>query len=55
MEIDEKQIKKLKKQPIIETSIKKSEDGLWIIHKTTIIDIKPISYLEKVLSNVKIR
>lgn len=50
MEMTEKKIEQLKKQPIIETSIKKSEDGKWVLHKTTILDIKPISYIEKVLS-----
>lgn len=37
------------RQPIIESSVAKSEDGKWIIHKTTITDIKPVSYFEKVL------
>jgi len=40
----------LNRQPILETQISKSEDGKWIIHKTIITDIKPISYFEKVLS-----
>ena len=39
----------LSKQPIIETSVTKSEDGKWLIHKVTITDIKPVSYFEKVL------
>lgn len=42
-------IKQLSKQPILETSIGKSEDGKWIIFKTVITDIKPVSYYEKVL------
>ncbi|MCD6589678.1 hypothetical protein J7K74_00630 [Candidatus Woesearchaeota archaeon] len=37
------------KQPIVETRIKKSKDGKWIVFKTIITDIKPISYYEKVL------
>jgi hypothetical protein len=44
-------IKQLSKQPILETNINKSEDGKWVIHKTTITDIKPVSYFEKVLEN----
>ena len=36
-------------QPIVETKINKSKDGKWIIFKTIITDIKPISYYEKVL------
>ena len=43
-------IEQLSKQPIIENTIMKSEDGKWIIHKTTITDIKPVSYFEKVLA-----
>lgn len=49
MELTPKRIEQLKKQPIIETSVNKSEDGKWILHRTTILDIKPVSYLEKVL------
>ena len=43
-------IEQLSRQPIIESSICKSEDGKWIIHKTIITDIKPVSYFEKVLA-----
>ena len=49
-QLSERKIEQLSKQPIIENSILKSEDGKWIIHKTTITDIKPISYFEKVLA-----
>jgi len=42
-------IEQLSRQPILESSISKSEDGKWIIHKTIITDIKPVSYFEKVL------
>ena len=44
-------IEQLAKQPILENTIMKSEDGKWIIHRTTITDIKPVSYFEKVLAN----
>ncbi|MBI2449615.1 hypothetical protein HYV49_04940 [Candidatus Pacearchaeota archaeon] len=43
-------IEQLSRQPIIESSISKSEDGKWVIHKTIITDIKPVSYFEKVLA-----
>jgi len=49
MEISEKKLEQLKKQPILETTITKSEDKRWIIFKTVITDIKPVSYYEKVL------
>ncbi len=47
--ISEVKIAQLSKQPIIESLVSKSEDGKWLIHKTTITDIKPVSYFEKVL------
>lgn len=43
-------MEQLSKQPIIENTIIKSEDGKWIIHRTTITDIKPVTYFEKVLA-----
>ena len=42
-------IEQLNKQPVVETTVAKSSDGKWIVHKTIITDIKPVSYLEKVL------
>ncbi len=44
-------IEQLSKQPIIESYVSKSEDGKWIIHKTIVTDIKPVTYFEKVLAN----
>ena len=44
-----RKIEQLIKQPIIESQVGKSEDGKWIVHKTIITDIKPVSYFEKVL------
>ena len=45
-------IEKLKQsnQPILKTSIRKSNDGKWVIHETIIIDIKPIAYIEKCIA-----
>jgi hypothetical protein len=50
MELNEKKVEQLNKQPIVESSIRRSEDGKWIVHKTTITDIKPVAYFEKVLA-----
>jgi len=47
--LSNRKIEQLSRQPIIETQVGKSEDGKWIVHKTIITDIKPISYFEKVL------
>lgn len=48
-ELSEKRIRELNQQPIIRTAVSKSKDGKWVLHKTTIVDIKPMSYLDKVL------
>lgn len=51
IELSAVKMQQLNKQPIIETSVHVSEDGKWLIHKTVITDIKPVSYFEKVLSS----
>jgi hypothetical protein len=35
--------------PIIETNVSVSKDGKYVIHRTTITDIKPINFWNKVL------
>lgn len=50
-ELSAVKIEQLNKQPIIETSIQVSEDKKWIVYKTIITDIKPVSYLQKVLDS----
>ena len=47
--LSEKKIEQLSKQPIIESFVSRSQDGRWVVHKTVITDIKPVSYFEKVL------
>ena len=48
-QISETRAEQLNRQPIIECSVRKSKDGQWVIHKTVITDIKPVSYLKKVM------
>ena len=48
-ELSETKIEQLNKMPIIETTITKSVDGHFVIHKTTITDIRPASYYEKLV------
>ena len=50
-ELSAVKIEQLNKQPIIETAISISEDRKWVIHKTIVTDIKPVTYLEKVMQN----
>jgi len=47
----EKLREKLEKMPIIETRVRKSKDGKWIITETIIRDIRSIAFWEKVLKN----
>ena len=49
-ELSQTKIDQLNKQPVLETSVSKSEDGKWMIHKTIITDIKPVSYFAKALN-----
>tara|TARA_Y100000310_G_scaffold226796_1_gene228994 strand:+ start:1263 stop:1433 length:171 start_codon:yes stop_codon:yes gene_type:complete len=49
VEITERKAKDLERQPVIENSWFQSTDKKWLVHKTTITDIKPMAYMEKVL------
>ncbi|MFH1972766.1 MAG: hypothetical protein ABIJ18_04795 [archaeon] len=51
VELTDKKIEELQRQPIIESSMFKSMDGKWFIHKTTTTSIKPVSYVEKVMES----
>ena len=46
-ELSKSKIEQLNKMPIIESTVNKSDDGKWVIHKTIITSIKPIKYYEK--------
>lgn len=52
-DIEEREEKASKRPPIIETSISKSKDGKWLIHKTIVTDIKPVAYFEQILKGKK--
>ena len=54
--LSETKIEQLNKQPIVETNVSMSSDKRWIIHKTIITDLKPVSYMAKVMgSNGKVK
>lgn len=36
-------------KPSVQTQVEKSKDGKYILHKTVITDIKPITYFHKVI------
>jgi hypothetical protein len=50
MEISQKKLEALNRQPIVETSIRRSDDGKWVIHKTNITEIRPATFYEKLLA-----
>ena len=41
----------LRKQPIIESYVRKSDDGKYVIHKMVFTHIRPAAYYEKVLAS----
>ncbi len=51
MELSAVKIQQINKQPIVESFLSLSEDKKWVIHKTVITDIKPVSYFEKVMAS----
>jgi len=51
LELSALKIEQLNRQPILETSMQMSEDKKWLVYKTTITDIKPLSYMEKVMGS----
>ena len=48
-ELSATKLEQLNRMPIIEASISKSDDGRWVIHRTTITSIKPVKYYQKML------
>jgi len=51
MGLTTKKEEQLKAMPQIESRISKSKDGRFVVHKTTITNIKPAAYYEAVLKD----
>ena len=51
MALTKKQETVIKKMPYIETKVTKSKDGKYLLHKTIITHVRPLSYYEAVLAN----
>jgi hypothetical protein len=49
MGLSNRKEEQLKQMPIIRSSVGKSKDGKYVIHRTTITYIKPTAYYEAVL------
>jgi len=51
MSLTKKKEEQLRKMPAIETKITKSDDGKWLIHRTSITHVRPVAYYQAVLDN----
>ncbi len=51
MGLTEKREELLKQLPIIKTEVRRSKDGKYLIHRTTITHIKPLSYYKAIIDN----
>lgn len=45
----ERVAEKVTAMPIVESRVRLSKDGEYVVHETRIVDIKPVSYYSKVL------
>lgn len=53
MSLTKNQQQKMKKMPIIESKVRKSKDGKYLVHQTEITTIKPIQYYETILDDAE--
>lgn len=53
MVLTTKQEEQFKKMPLMETQIAKSKDGKYLVHKTILTTIRPMSYYEAILQNAQ--
>jgi hypothetical protein len=51
MGLTDKREKVLREMPIIKAQVGRSKDGRWLIHRTTITHIKPMSYYKAIVEN----
>ena len=51
MGLTNKKEEQLREQPIIKTRLWKSKSGEHVVFQTTITEIRPVAYMEKVLEN----
>jgi len=50
MGLTNKKEEQLRQMPIVQAKLFKSKDGKYMVHKTTITNIKPTAYYEAVMS-----
>jgi len=51
MGLTNKKEEQLRKMPLIETKFRKSKDGKYVVHTTSITTIRPTAYFEKIASS----
>ncbi|MCC7575022.1 hypothetical protein KO361_05500 [Candidatus Woesearchaeota archaeon] len=51
MGLTNKKEEQLRQMPLIKNKISKSKDGRFLIHRTELINIKPMAYYEAILKN----
>ncbi|MCF7798455.1 hypothetical protein K9M74_00980 [Candidatus Woesearchaeota archaeon] len=51
MGLTNKKEEQLRKMPLIDTKFRKSKDGKYIVHTTTITTIRPTAYFEKITAS----
>ncbi len=51
MGLSEKTEKRLREMPIIKTDVFRSKDGRFLVHKTSIVHIKPMAYYKAIVDN----
>lgn len=49
MSMSEKQEQRIKRMPVIETQVRKSKDGKYLLHRTVITHIRPMAYYQAIL------
>ncbi len=49
MGLSNRKEEQLRKMPLVQSKLFKSQDGRFIVHKTIFTDVKPTSYYEKVV------
>lgn len=49
MGLSNRKEEQLRKMPQVQSRVFKSQDGRFIVHRTTLTDIKPVGYYDKVV------
>lgn len=53
MGLTNKKEEQIRKMPVIEAKLSKSKDGKYLIHRTIITYVRPVSYYKAILDNTE--